>query len=183
MFFNPINRASETMEQAPHILRCLKVQRNTLEDLEQHFKYPHCFQRSPRAPTCLFRCGTFETLVCALSHGSKSCGSPCGLCVQTGRTHPKLGYQIQRVSCQASSFPLTLLNWNVEHLESSFVSCCLAKAQSRGEARERRNKVAHLGPAGCLNAMGKLVEATPRRRTGSVQGRQCCGMLGSCCCR
>lgn len=40
------------------------MQRSTLEDPEQHLKYLHCFQRSStKAPTCLFRCGTFETLI------------------------------------------------------------------------------------------------------------------------
>lgn len=38
---------------------------------------------------------------------------------------------------------LPSLNWNAGHFESSSVSCCLAKAQSRGEAGKGRLR--HLG--------------------------------------
>lgn len=70
--------------------------------------------------------------------------------------------------------PLILLNWNVEHLVSTFVSCCLAKAQSRG--RERRNKASQLRPVGCCNVTENwwrlsLGKGQGLYRAGSAEGR------------
>lgn len=89
----------QTMGQAPRILR-QRTQNSTRRTCTAF--------AGPRGHLLVFAGVTLtEHLSRSLSRRSESCGSPGGLCAGRGGTRSQVGQQIQRLSSQAPSFPLT----------------------------------------------------------------------------